>query len=149
MPVSSSSRFSTVWTLLTTDFRNGHGNLEDTHPTTAQRAMACGSAGRPTMTLSGKPGWSGKRMKLDEFEIEAIADAVARRLTVNGNGHATSLSPRLLTVEKAAGYLGRTKDAVQHMVAAGKIPTVRADRRVFVDVRDLDRWIEDNKNASA
>ena len=52
---------------------------------------------------------------------------------------------RLLTVEQAATYPGRTKEAIQHMVANGKLPTVRSDRRVFVDVLDLDAWIEDNK----
>jgi hypothetical protein len=34
---------------------------------------------------------------------------------------------------------------MQHMLASGKLPTVRADRRVFVDVEDLDRWILDHK----
>jgi hypothetical protein len=36
-------------------------------------------------------------------------------------------------------------EAMQHMICAGKIPTVRMDRRVFVDVRDLDRLIENSK----
>lgn len=31
------------------------------------------------------------------------------------------------------------------MIAGGKLPVVRADRRVFLDVRDLDRWIDANK----
>jgi excisionase family DNA binding protein len=88
-------------------------------------------------------------MKLDEFDIDAIVDAVARRLVVQGNGAAAARSPRLLTFEQAVAYLGRTNDAVQHMVSANKIPVVRADRRVLLDVRDLDHWIEDNKNASA
>ena len=43
------------------------------------------------------------------------------------------------------GYMGRTLEAMQHMICAGKIPTVRMDRRVFVDVRDLDRLIENSK----
>jgi excisionase family DNA binding protein len=53
--------------------------------------------------------------------------------------------PRLLTVEQAAVYIGRTKDAVHHMIASSKLPTVRSDRRVFIDMRDLDSWIEENK----
>jgi excisionase family DNA binding protein len=53
--------------------------------------------------------------------------------------------PRLLKVEQAAVYIGRTKDAIQHMIANGKLPTVRSDRRVFIDMRDLDAWIEENK----
>ena len=48
-----------------------------------------------------------------------------------------TVRPRLLTVEQAAIYVGRTKEAVQHMVSSGKLPTVRSDRRVFIDVQDL------------
>jgi hypothetical protein len=33
------------------------------------------------------------------------------------------------------------------MVSSGKVPTVRADRRVFVDVEDMDRWITEHKQA--
>ena len=55
------------------------------------------------------------------------------------------LCPRLLTVDQAAIYLGRTKEAVQHMVSVGKVPTVRTDRRVFLDRNDLDHWIETSK----
>jgi len=36
---------------------------------------------------------------------------------------------------------------MNHLIAAGKIPVVRADRRVMLDVRDLDHWIEHNKVA--
>jgi hypothetical protein len=31
------------------------------------------------------------------------------------------------------------------MVSSGKVPTIRADRRVFIDVEDLDRWIREHK----
>jgi excisionase family DNA binding protein len=53
--------------------------------------------------------------------------------------------PRLLTVDQAAAYLGRSKEAIQHMTAARKLPVVRDGRRVFLDVRELDRWIELSK----
>ncbi|MBM3773964.1 MAG: helix-turn-helix domain-containing protein [Acidobacteria bacterium] len=56
-----------------------------------------------------------------------------------------AVKPVLLTVEQAAAYLGRTKEAVQHLIAERKVPVVRADRRVFLDARDLDQWIEQNK----
>ncbi|MEO8595858.1 MAG: helix-turn-helix domain-containing protein [Candidatus Solibacter sp.] len=55
------------------------------------------------------------------------------------------MKKRLLTVEEAAHYLGRTKEALQHMIAAGKLPTVKADRRVFLDIKDLDLWIDGSK----
>src|SRR5215813_12822651 len=79
--------------------------------------------------------------------IERVAEKVTARLqnedqagSVNGEVH-----PRLLTVEQAAVYIGRTRDAIQHMIASCKLPTVRSDRRVFIDMRDLDAWIEENK----
>lgn len=88
-------------------------------------------------------------MRLELEEIQSIAEAVALRLAeMNGGGRAAGgLKPRLLSVEQGAAYLGRTKESLQHMIASGKIPTVRSDRRVFLDVRDLDRWIDENKQA--
>ena len=52
---------------------------------------------------------------------------------------------RLLDIEAAAVYLGRTPRAVRDLVRAGKIPSVRGDRRVFLDLSDLDAWIRDSK----
>jgi len=69
-----------------------------------------------------------------------LAEKLAARLAKE-----PSNLPRLLTVEQTAVYLGRTTDAVQHLAASGKLPTVRADRRIFFDRQDLDEWIKDNK----
>jgi hypothetical protein len=73
--------------------------------------------------------------------MEILAEKLATRLTQEP----ARLYPRLLTIEQASLYLGRTPEAMQHLVASGKVPTVRADRRVFLDRNDLDRWIDDNK----
>jgi len=73
---------------------------------------------------------------------DAVADREAQRLAQDGSGGA--IRPRLLTVEQGASYLGRTKAAMQHMVASKRIPVVRDGHRVFLDVRELDRWIEGN-----
>ena len=82
-------------------------------------------------------------------QARAILDALAVRLAARLRNNCTTPSdqairPRLLTVEQAAAYIGRSKEAVQHMTAARKLPTVRDGRRVFVDIRELDRWIERN-----
>lgn len=77
--------------------------------------------------------------------IDALASRVAAKVAEHTQDGALPLKPRLLTVEQAAVYLGRTKEAVQHMISDGKLPTVRSDRRVFIDLRDLDAWIEENK----
>ena len=85
-------------------------------------------------------------LNLDEL-IEALACKLAEKLRapLAASGAGSSVHPRLFTVEEATRYLGRTKEAVQHMIASGKIPAVKGDRRIFLDVCDLDRWIELNK----
>ena len=84
-------------------------------------------------------------INLDQV-LNVLADKVAERLR-EGGASTPPIRPRLLTVEQAAVYIGRSKEAVQHMISGGKMPTVRADRRVFLDVQDLDGWIEQNKEA--
>ena len=85
------------------------------------------------------------------FNLDGLLTDLAKRVAaevradLEQHGSGTAIHPRLLTVEQAASYLGRSKNAVEHMVACGKIPRVKSDRRVFLDVRDLDEWIQDNK----
>lgn len=52
---------------------------------------------------------------------------------------------RLLTVKEAAAYIGRSEQAVQHMIHKRELVVVRKGRRVHLDRGDLDRWIEANK----
>ncbi len=52
---------------------------------------------------------------------------------------------RLFSVCEAAEYIGRTETAVREMVWNGKLPHIRTDRRVMLDIRDLDRWIDQNR----
>ena len=48
-------------------------------------------------------------------------------------------------VAPAVDCLGRSKEAMQHVIACGKLPTVRSDRGDFLDREDLDPWIERSK----
>lgn len=57
-----------------------------------------------------------------------------------------SVKPRLLTVEQAGIYVGRTPNAVRILLSRGAFPAVKADGRTMLDVQDLDRWIDQNKN---
>jgi excisionase family DNA binding protein len=84
---------------------------------------------------------------IDALIEKAVERAISRLLPELGAGGGRAIQPRLLTIEQAASYLGRSKAAVQHMVTDGKVPTVRSDRRIFIDVRDLDAWIEEHKQA--
>jgi hypothetical protein len=77
--------------------------------------------------------------------IEAIVNGVVKRLA---GVQSPSSSPRLLTVESAAQYLSRTVNGVRHLINEGKIPVVKLDARVFLDVRDLDRVIEESKETA-
>jgi excisionase family DNA binding protein len=88
----------------------------------------------------------------DGFNIDGLIEALAKRVAEHVRAELAQdggarIKARLLTVEQAAMYLGRTEEAMQHLIASGKIQTVRFDRRVFLDIRDLDRLIEDYKTS--
>jgi excisionase family DNA binding protein len=92
---------------------------------------------------------NGDRNTESSLSLEGILDALAARVAARLRSDSVkpadqALRPRLLTVEQAAMYIGRTKEALQHMTATRKIPVVRDGRRVFVDIRELDRWIDRN-----
>lgn len=78
-----------------------------------------------------------------EALLEVFSDLIAAKLGARLAGReGGKIQKRLMSVEEAAAYLGRTKEAVQHMIATGKLPTVKSDRRVFLTVSDLDLWIQ-------
>lgn len=57
------------------------------------------------------------------------------------------MSPRLLPLKDAAQWLGLTVWAMRERIWAGDIPVVRfpGGRKVYLDVRDLESFIERNK----
>lgn len=52
---------------------------------------------------------------------------------------------RLYNISEAAQYLGRSPWSVRHLVWSGVLPEVRAGRRVHLDIKDIDAFIEKNK----
>jgi excisionase family DNA binding protein len=52
---------------------------------------------------------------------------------------------RLYSVKEAAVYLGRTEWAVREMIYAGKLPYVKDGKRILLDIKDMEAWIEQNK----
>jgi excisionase family DNA binding protein len=48
-------------------------------------------------------------------------------------------------VKEAADYIGRTEQAVQHLIHKRELIVVRQGRRVHLDRADLDQWIDANK----
>ena len=57
------------------------------------------------------------------------------------------MSPRLLSLKDAAQWLGLTVWAMRERIWAGDIPIVRfpGGRKVYLDARDLESFIEKNK----
>ncbi|HSU59952.1 MAG TPA: helix-turn-helix domain-containing protein [Bryobacteraceae bacterium] len=80
----------------------------------------------------------------DLFNIEALADALSRRILQNGNVE----RPRLLNLDQAAIYLGMTPDAVKSKAIQGQVPAVKVDKKWRFDRIDLDRWIEVHKRTA-
>lgn len=81
--------------------------------------------------------------------VNVIAEQVAAHVKSELATHVEHLvgrvQPALLNVKEAAVYLGRTEQAVQHLIFNKELPVVRVGRRVHLDRRDLDSWIERNK----
>ena len=48
-------------------------------------------------------------------------------------------------MKDAAEYIGRTGQALQHLIHKREIVAVRKGRRMHLDRGDPDRWIEANK----
>jgi hypothetical protein len=55
---------------------------------------------------------------------------------------------RLYTLKEGAAYLGRSEWGMRELIWAGVIPVVKpqAARKIFLDVQDLDRFVEANKS---
>ena len=80
--------------------------------------------------------------------VDMLADAVAQRLQAAGQGQAGAIRPRLLDPQSAGKYLGRSARAVLRLIHEGKLPSVRIDNKNFLDIRDLDRIIEESKDTA-
>jgi excisionase family DNA binding protein len=67
----------------------------------------------------------------------------------NNPGIPPKVSPgqarRLLSLKEAATLLGVSKASIRRLIWAGKLPSVRILRRIQIDIRDLDRFIERSK----
>lgn len=52
---------------------------------------------------------------------------------------------RLLTLQQASGYLGVSPWTVRELIWRGRLPAVRITRKIHLDLRDLDQFIEQAK----
>lgn len=78
--------------------------------------------------------------------VASLAEEVVRRLKPElAKMKPTTIQPALFDVKQAGVYLGRTEQAIQHLIFDRELPVVRVGRRVHLDRKDLDHWIEKNK----
>jgi len=81
--------------------------------------------------------------------VVSIARQVTERVEHDVAEYLKNAAPRvqaaLLSVKDAAVYLGRSEQSIQHLIFARELQVVRVGRRVHLDRRDLDAWIEKNK----
>lgn len=54
---------------------------------------------------------------------------------------------RLYSIADASIYLGRSIWAVREMLWAGKMPYIKDGKRILLDIRDMDTWIEKSKTS--
>jgi excisionase family DNA binding protein len=52
---------------------------------------------------------------------------------------------RLYDLKSAAKYLGRSVWSVREMIWRGELPVVRSGRKQYLDLFDMDAWVERNK----
>jgi excisionase family DNA binding protein len=89
-------------------------------------------------------------MHPDATAFDGLAKALANELVERLRPEIARLAfpviqPALLTVKEAAVYLGRSEQAIQHLIFEKDLPVVRKGRRVHLDRRDLDAFIEKHK----
>jgi len=66
----------------------------------------------------------------------------------NHQGISNPLGKRLYTLKEAASYLGRSEWGMRDLIWTRAIPVVRQDggRKIFLDIHDLDDFINRNKS---
>lgn len=78
----------------------------------------------------------------DKQTIESACEsAIKRVLNISDISHR-----RLLTVAEAAVYLSISEREIYNILANKELVAVRHGRRIMLDLRDLEAWIEKNKS---
>ncbi len=52
---------------------------------------------------------------------------------------------RLYNIFESACYLGRSVDSLRELLWAGKLPFIKDGKRIYLDVRDMDAYIDGGK----
>jgi len=94
----------------------------------------------PNRALDARPSaQGGKRMNA---KVKAKCGTKKRRGKQVVSDH---LPKRLYSLPEAAHYLGRTIWSMRELIWRGSIPIVREGKRIFVDIADMDAYVEKHK----
>jgi len=52
---------------------------------------------------------------------------------------------RLFTLKEASIYLGISLRSIRELIWSGDLPYVQPNRKMYVDLYDLEQYVEDNK----
>jgi excisionase family DNA binding protein len=100
----------------------------------------------PRVVLGGMMAIEFKKSsRLEQFHTtvdEAIARVVREELE-----RLNLRQRRILEIDEAAEYLGCSCGTIHNLVAGGKLNPVRFDRRMRLDIEDLERLIHESKGA--
>jgi hypothetical protein len=58
----------------------------------------------------------------DGFHFDELIEQLAEKLAEKLKADSPEIQPRLLTVDQAALYLGRSREAMQHLVSLARFP---------------------------
>ncbi len=80
--------------------------------------------------------------------VTPLSKAEQNQVIRKAHGTCDPMLKRLFTLKEAAEYLGRSEWGMRELIWAGRIPVVRPDggRKIFLDVRDLMEFIDQNKS---
>jgi excisionase family DNA binding protein len=63
------------------------------------------------------------------------------------NERVAPITPRLLRITDAARYLSCTNTFIETLIREKKVPSIILGKRRLIDTIDLDRFVEDEKEA--
>jgi hypothetical protein len=79
----------------------------------------------------------GKDKKVDAKTVTYLENKIQR---------STSAVKRLYTLKEAARYLGRSEWGMRELIWSKKIPVVREVRKIYLDINDLEEYVNRNKS---
>lgn len=82
-------------------------------------------------------GMKGKDKKVDGKTVTYLENKIQK---------STSAVKRLYTLKEAARYLGRSEWGMRELIWSKKIPVVREVRKIYLDINDLEEYVNRNKS---